>query len=210
MEELWFSNIAVDIDFIIKSVNEDKKNFDGILEIYPKTEDIFRCFKYFTIENTRVVIVGQDPYHGPGQANGLAFAVNEGVKKPPSLKNIEKEIGKQVNIEEWAKQGVLMINSALSVRQSSPADKTHMKLWRPFTEEIIKKINDECEGVVFVAWGAFAMDFLKNIDMSRHHFVVTSHPSPLSANKKLKQYPAFIGSRVFETINEKSKEKIEW
>ena len=139
MEQLWLSNIIVDIDSIIKDVNNDKEKFDGVLEIYPKPEDIFRCFKYFTIEKTRVVIVGQDPYHGPSQANGLAFAVNKGVKKPPSLKNIEKELDKEVDIEDWAKQGVLMMNSALTVRQASPADKTHMKLWRPFTEEIIKK-----------------------------------------------------------------------
>ena len=138
MEQSWLSNISVDIDSIIKGVNEDKEKFDGMLEIYPK-RIYFVVFKYFNIQNTRVVIVGQDPYHGPGQANGLAFAVNEGVKKPPSLKNIEKEMGKEVNIEEWAKQGVLMMNSALTVRQASPADKTHMKLWRPFTEEIIKK-----------------------------------------------------------------------
>ena len=112
MEQSWLSNISVDIDSIIKDVNEDKEKFEGMLEIYPNAEDIFRCFKYFNIQNTRVVIVGQDPYHGPCQANGLAFAVNDGVKKPPSLKNIEKEMSKEVNIEEWAKQGVLMMNSA--------------------------------------------------------------------------------------------------
>jgi uracil-DNA glycosylase len=210
MYESWIIDTGIDVHKIQTFVNNEREKFSGVLEIYPKTENIFRCFSYFSIENVNVVIIGQDPYHGVDQANGLAFAVNEGIKKPPSLKNIEKELSKEVDIEKWAKQGVLMMNSALTVRQSSPGDKTHMKFWRPFTEKIIKKINDECEGVVFVAWGAFAMDFLRNIDMSRHHLVVTSHPSPLSANKKLKQYPAFIGSRVFETINEKSKKKIEW
>jgi len=211
MDDSWYN--AVDklaIDNLMEDVNNERTKHKGNLEIYPKNENIFRCFNYFKLPETRVVIIGQDPYHGPNQANGLAFAVEDNIKKPPSLKNIEKELGKTVNIEEWAKQGVLMLNTSLTVPQSCPGNKYHINMWRPFTKQILDAINVICEGVVFVAWGAFAMNFLKDVDMDKHTLVITSHPSPLSANKKLKTYPAFIGSKVFETINTKLKKKIEW
>tara|TARA_X000000368_G_scaffold88406_1_gene67388 strand:- start:15895 stop:16527 length:633 start_codon:yes stop_codon:yes gene_type:complete len=210
MKESWSDIEGLDIEEAIKKVKCEKENFAGVAEIYPQEKDIFRCFSYFDVEETNVVIIGQDPYHGSGQACGLAFAVNDGVKKPPSLKNIEKELDKEVDIEEWAKQGVLMLNTSLTVRQASPGDKVHVNIWKEFTKKIVKHINDKCENVVFVAWGAFALGFLKDIDTNKHHMCITSHPSPLSAYKQLKEYPAFIGSKVFEQINEKTKKKITW
>ena len=210
MKESWSNIEGLYIEDAIKKVKCEKDKFEGISEIYPREEDIFRCFSYFEVEETNVVIIGQDPYHGQGQACGLAFAVNDGVKKPPSLKNIEKELDKEVDIEGWAKQGVLMLNTSLTVRQATPGDKVHVNIWKEFTQKIVKHINDNCENVVFVAWGAFALCFLKDIDTNKHHMCITSHPSPLSAYKQLKEYPAFIGSKVFEQINEKTKKEIIW
>lgn len=210
MKDSWADIEGLDIESTLQKVNNERVKFEGVSEIYPPEKDIFRCFSYFDVKDTRVVIIGQDPYHGQNQACGLAFAVNEGVKKPPSLKNIEKELCKEVNIESWAVQGVLMLNTSLTVRQSTPGDKVHVNIWKEFTKSIIKHINSMCEGVVFVAWGAFALDFLKDVDKEKHYMCITSHPSPLSAYKQLKEHPPFIGSKVFEQINEKLKEKIIW
>jgi uracil-DNA glycosylase len=210
MKDSWSEIEGLNIESTLQKVNNEREKFKDVAEIYPPEKDIFRCFSYFDVKDTRVVIIGQDPYHGPNQACGLAFAVNDGIKKPPSLKNIEKELGKEINIESWAEQGVLMLNTSLTVRQSSPGDKVHVNIWKEFTKSIINHINSTCDGVVFVAWGAFAVDFLKDVNTEKHHLCITSHPSPLGAYKKLKEYPAFIGSKVFEQINEKLKTKIIW
>ena len=210
MRDSWKGIKDLDIEPAIQKVQNEREKYKGLADIYPEDKNIFRCFNYFDVDETAVVIIGQDPYHGPNQACGLAFAVENGVKKPPSLKNIEKELNKEVDIESWAKQGVLMLNTSLTVRQSSPGDKVHVNIWKEFTKNVIKYINLNCNNVVFVAWGAFALDFLKDIDKSKHEICITSHPSPLSAYKKLKNYPAFIGSKVFELINEKAKKTIIW
>ena len=181
-------------------INTEKEKFEGISRIFPPDENIFRCFNYFNQEDTKVVIIGQDPYHGFEQANGLAFSVNEDVKKPPSLKNIEKELGHAADIESWAKQGVLMLNAALTVRERSP--ESHMKYWLPITSSIILHISENCKNVVFVAWGGFALNLLEsNVDTSKHTLIVSSHPSLLGAYKPLKTYPGFIGSDVFNKVN---------
>ena len=169
------------------------------LNIYPTSDNIFRCFKYFDIENTKVVILGQDPYHGPNQATGLCFEAGTEGKYPPSLRNIEKELGKKVDFESWCKQGVLLLNSSLTVVQGKPG--SHMKYWMPFTKYIINIINNKCPKVEFIVWGAFALKLVENIDTEKHLLHISSHPSPLSFKKKLKNFPSFSNSKVFSKIN---------
>ena len=180
-------------------IQAERDKFEGLVQIFPPSKDVFRCFNYFNCEDTRVVILGQDPYHGASQANGLAFAVNRDVKKPPSLKNIEKELGKEADIESWAKQGVLMLNASLTVREKTPG--SYMKFWEPYTASIIEHLNTFGQDIVFVAWGAFALKQLENVNTEKHTLLVSSHPSPLGANRSLRNYPAFIGSDVFNKIN---------
>jgi len=174
---------------------------------YPAPENIFHCFQYFNPEETNVVILGQDPYHGEGQATGLCFAVNEHVKIPPSLRNIKNHLdldqGVQLTdttLRGWAQQGVLLLNSALTVRKGNPS--SHMTVWLPFTKYIIDYLNRMQTGIVFVAWGSFAYDKLKDIDEKKHGLIVSSHPSPFSAYRNLKTFPPFLSSYPFTKINE--------
>ena len=179
-------------------------------DIYPESQNIFRCFNYFNVEDTKVIILGQDPYHGPGQAIGLSFGVNENMPSPPSLKNIFKIIENPKttkNLEYWAKQGLLMLNSSLTVKHKKPA--SHMKIWEPFTKKLIEFINNTLHSTVFVAWGAFAHKLLKDTD-SRHHLLISSHPSPLSYSRKYKDFPAFKDSDIFKKINEYVCKPIIW
>ena len=179
------------------------------MNIFPKSENIFKAFKYFELNETKIVILGQDPYHSPNQATGLAFGVNPNLCKsiPPSLKNIVKELKNDVNIEledytleNWAKQGVLLLNASLTVIQGKPA--SQMKLWSDFTSYIIEELNKCEEQIIFVAWGAFAHNKLINIDTNKHKLIISSHPSPLSVYKKYKEYPCFNGSKPFSKIND--------
>lgn len=177
------------------------------LNIYPKVENIFKCFEYFETNEIKVLILGQDPYHGPNQATGLCFGINENVSIPPSLKNIIKELKNDLNIdltnyslENWAQQNILMLNSSLSVIEKKPNSQS--TLWSNFTDFIIEELNKNEEPIIFVAWGAFAHNKLKNIDTSKHYLIVSSHPSPLSVYKKYKTFPAFQGSKPFSQINE--------
>ena len=174
---------------------------------FPAPENIFRCFQYFNVEDTNVVILGQDPYHGEGQATGLCFAVNENIKTPPSLRNIYKELKRDQGIEltdttlkGWVQQGVLLLNSALTVRKGNPS--SHMTVWLPFTKYIIDYLNRMQTGIAFVAWGSFAYDKLKDIDEKKHGLIVSSHPSPFSAYRPLKTFPPFLSSYPFTKINE--------
>jgi uracil-DNA glycosylase len=202
---LWINSIN-NIDEILQFIKDQK------LSIYPKNESIFRCFNYFDLNETKVVILGQDPYHGPNQATGLCFGVNNNCKPiPPSLKNIAKELKSDLNIdlsdwtlENWAKQGVLLLNSALTVTQGKPG--SHMKIWSNFTKSIIDFLNKQEKSIIFVAWGAFAHNKLQNID-KKHKLIVSSHPSPLSVYKKYKNFPPFSGSKPFSKINEILKEE---
>ena len=184
----------------------EREKYDGLLKIFPEDNKVFRCFNYFNWRETKVVILGQDPYHGEGQANGLAFAVDPDIKRPPSLKNIDKELGKEANIEEWAKQGVLMLNTALTVREKTPG--SYMNFWIGYTSDIIEYLNKNLDNVIFVAWGNFAFKQLENINQTKHKLFVSSHPSPLGAYKPLREYPAFIGSNIFNKINDNLEKKI--
>ena len=184
--------------------------FQDSLQIYPEKGNIFRCFNYFNPKDTRVIILGQDPYHGPDQAIGLSFGVDEGMKQPPSLKNIFKKLDTprtKTTLEWWAKQGVLMLNTALTVRHKTPG--SHLKWWLPFTKKIINYLNKEESSKIFVAWGAFAHNLLKDVG-EIHHLIVSSHPSPLSYSRKYGNYPSFKESEPFKNINTKLIKPIDW
>jgi uracil-DNA glycosylase len=170
--------------------------------IYPPGSQIFHAFEATPFDELKVVILGQDPYHGPKQAHGLSFSVQKGVPPPPSLINIFKElhedvgapIPKQGNLEKWAKQGVLLLNASLTVRAGEPM--SHAKLgWEKFTNTIIEKVSDLKEHVVFVLWGRFAQEKKTLIDEKKHLIIKSAHPSPLSAKN------GFFGSRPFSKIN---------
>ena len=181
-------------------LDEERKRYEGCLDIYPLEQNIFRCFNYFNIEDTKVVILGQDPYHGPNQATGLCFDINKacGCRYPPSLRNIEKVLGKTPDFEAWAHQGVLLLNTALTVVQGNAG--SHIKYWKPFTQHVVNKINQLCDNVVFIVWGAFAMKMVEFVDTEKHRILISSHPSPLSYTKPLKGYPAFKDSDIFNKI----------
>ena len=185
-------------------------------QVFPSKEDIFNAFKYFEPEETKVVIIGQDPYHSPEQAIGLSFGVSNSIKKiPPSLQNIEKLLKKDISIElhdktleSWAKQGVLLLNSSLTVKHKSPS--SHNKIWMKFTSTVIEYLNNNLSNIVFVAWGAHAYNLLSSIDDSKHHIIVSSHPSPLSCRRKFKHFPSFEESNHFSKINSMLEDKISW
>jgi uracil-DNA glycosylase len=180
--------------------------------IYPAGGDIFKAFDRCDFSDVKVVIIGQDPYHGQGQANGLCFSVGETVAMPPSLLNIFKEIrndlGKPIpptgDLERWAKQGVLLLNATLTVRAASPGSHQN-KGWELFTDAVIKKISGEKEGIVFLLWGAYAQKKGEIIDRSKHLVLMSAHPSPFSADR------GFFGCRHFSKSNAylKSKGKVE-
>nr|BFF37145.1 uracil-DNA glycosylase [Tenacibaculum mesophilum] len=171
---------------------------------YPKGSDIFAAFDFCSLDDLKVVILGQDPYHGVGQANGLCFSVHDGVAHPPSLINIFKEIEKDVNIpypksgdlSRWAKQGVLLLNATLTVRAGEAG--SHQKQgWEQFTDAVIEKISEEKKDVVFLLWGGFAKKKVKLIDKNKHHILTSGHPSPLSANRGY-----WFGNKHFSKTNE--------
>lgn len=183
---------------------------------YPKGNHIFAAFDRCPFEDLKVVIIGQDPYHGFGQANGLCFSVNDGVAFPPSLINIFKEIEtdlglpmpKSGNLERWADQGVLLLNATLTVRESMAGSHQNQG-WETFTDAVIQKISDEKEKVVFLLWGGFAKKKGAKIDRKKHFVLETGHPSPLSANRGL-----WFGNKHFSKTNDYLKanglKKIEW
>lgn len=171
--------------------------------IYPPAKLIFNAFDQCPFDQLKVVILGQDPYHGPGQAHGLCFSVNDGIAFPPSLRNIFKELkndlGKEVpasgNLIEWAKQGVLLVNATLTVRENQ-AGSHQNKGWEQFTDAVIHKINDQKNNVVFILWGNYAISKTKFIDQNKHKVLSSVHPSPLSASR------GFFGNHHFSRTNE--------
>lgn len=202
---------------IEKNLIEEYENFEGLAEIYPKKELIFNAFNYFNFEELKVVIIGQDPYHQPNQANGLCFSVNQNIKIPPSLKNIFKEIYDNYNLEfnnltngnlEYlAQQGILLLNNTLTVRQSKP--NSHLKIWKGFSDEIIRYILENHNNIVFLLWGNNAKKILKNKDFKNHYILEANHPSPLSANKG-----GWFGNKHFIKTNDIlcncNKKEINW
>lgn len=204
-EKDYFKNLT---EFVKAEYNENT--------CYPKGSDIFSAFDHSTFSNTKVVILGQDPYHGVGQANGLSFSVNDGIQIPPSLQNIFKEIeqdlGKPVpnsgNLERWANQGVLLLNATLTVR-AHQAGSHQKKGWEQFTDRVIEIISAEKENVVFLLWGGYAKKKGAKIDSSKHLILTSGHPSPLSANRGY-----WFGNKHFSKANtylkENGKEPIDW
>jgi uracil-DNA glycosylase len=176
--------------------------------IYPPGKEIFRAFDCCDFNQVKVVIIGQDPYHGPGQANGLCFSVRDGVRMPPSLVNIFKEIKKDLGKEiptsgdlgRWADQGVLLLNATLTVKAGTPGSHQN-KGWESFTDAVIKKISDERENVVFLLWGAYAQKKGEIIDRSKHFVLMSAHPSPFSADR------GFFGCKHFSKANQYLKSK---
>ena len=170
--------------------------------IFPPAKEVFAAFRMTSYENTKVVILGQDPYHGVGEANGLCFSVNEGIKMPPSLNNIYKELYDDLGIKrtttdlsDWAKSGVLLLNSVLTVEKDKPA--SHKMIgWEEFTDSVIKKLNEKETPVVFILWGNFAKEKAKYITNPKHLIISSSHPSPFSVNY------GFFGSKPFSKTNE--------
>ena len=181
---------------------------------FPPKDQIFRALELTPFDEVKVVIIGQDPYHNDNQANGLCFSVTEGVKAPPSLKNIFTELKNDLNIDrskteldDWGKQGVLLLNATLTVKAHEP--NSHKDLgWEKFTNFIIEKISEEKENVVFVLWGAFAQKKAGLINPAKHFILQSAHPSPFSVHR------GFYGSKVFSKINEylisKQKSAIDW
>ncbi len=194
-------------DYFIKLTDFVRNEYKS-RTIYPPAKDIFKAFDLCPVENVKVIIIGQDPYHGKGQAHGLCFSVKDGVKIPPSLRNIYKElyddIGKPIqetgNIEHWAKQGVLMLNATLTVRAGN-AGSHQNKGWETFTDAAIKLISEEKENLVFLLWGAYAQKKGTVINLEKHYILKSAHPSPFSAHN------GFFGNKHFSKTNEFLKSK---
>jgi uracil-DNA glycosylase len=203
IEQSWKNALAAEFgkpyfEALVRFLREEKAAGKSI---YPPGSQIFRAFDLTPLDELKVVILGQDPYHGPGQAHGLSFSVSAGVPAPPSLKNIFKEIESDLGVkmsgypdlEKWARQGVLLLNAVLTVRAGMAT--SHSKIgWEEFTDAVIRYISGNCEGVVFLLWGNFARSKSALIDRSRHHVLEAAHPSPLARG-------AFFGSRHFSQTN---------
>jgi uracil-DNA glycosylase len=215
IEPSWLEKLSTEFNaeyfFTLKQfLLEEKKHH----LIFPPGNLIFSAFNHTPFKDVNVVIIGQDPYHGTGQANGLCFSVSDGIKQPPSLKNIFKELHDDVgislpksgNLEPWAKQGVLLLNATLTVR-SDEAGSHQGKGWETFTDAVIKKISDKKKGVVFLLWGRFAHTKEALIDATQHHVLKAAHPSPLARG-------AFFGCKHFSKTNEllkqQGKKPIDW
>ena len=216
IEQSWKDALAGEFEkpyfaSLVRFLHEEKSSGQ---KIYPPGSQIFKAFELTPLDNLKVVILGQDPYHGPGQAHGLSFSVPEGVPAPPSLTNIFKEIETDMGIrmsgypklEKWARQGVLMLNAVLTVRAGAAA--SHSRIgWEQFTDAVIRYISDNCDGVVFLLWGNFARSKRELIDVSRHHVLEAAHPSPLARG-------AFFGCRHFSRTNEilssQGKTPVDW
>lgn len=204
IEESWEVKLRKELEkpYFESLMTFVKKSYNASV-CYPPEGLIFNAFDKCSFEKTRVVILGQDPYHGSRQANGLSFSVNDGIPFPPSLINIFKELNddlgvpfpKSGNLERWAEQGVLLLNSTLTVQEAS-AGSHQNKGWEQFTDAVIQCINDEKEGVVFLLWGKYAQNKGKIIDTSKHLVLKSKHPSPMSAN-----FGGWFGNKHFSQAN---------
>ncbi len=205
IEESWKKALKDEFtkDYFLQIVTLIKTEKSAGKIIYPPGGLIFNSFYKTPFDKVKVVLLGQDPYHNAGQAQGLSFSVPQGISKPPSLINIFKELQTDLgitqsthgNLEKWAEQGVLLLNASLTVRQNEPG--SHSKTgWLEFTDAVIKKLSKEREGIVFLLWGKFAQEKQVLIDESKHHVLKAAHPSPFSADK------GFFGCKHFSKSNE--------
>lgn len=216
IEESWKNilNEEFEKEYFTKLASFVKEEYQN-KKVYPPAGEIFKAFNACAFDNVKVVVLGQDPYHGPGQANGLCFSVRPGIPMPPSLVNIFKErksdLGKSMppngDLTRWAEQGVLLLNATLTVRAKSPG--SHQKKgWEAFTDAVVQKLSNEKENLVFLLWGAYAQKKGAMIDRQKHFVLESPHPSPFAAHR------GFFGSSPFSKCNEflDSKEisKIDW
>lgn len=217
LDQSWLSHISGEFDQpymkSLKQFLQQEKESGQV--VYPRGNDIFNAMNTTSFDKVRVVILGQDPYHGPGQAHGLSFSVPKGVPLPPSLQNIYKEIEAEYGIKmprigdlsKWAKQGVLLLNAILTVRAAN-AGSHQNKGWEQFTDAIIRALNDQHEHIVFMLWGSYAQKKGAFIDRSRHLVLESPHPSPLSAHR------GFLGNGHFKKANEyleaQGRQPIDW
>ena len=216
IEQSWKKALAEEFDkpYFKELVAELHREKQAGITVYPPGGSIFKAFDLCPLDKVKVVILGQDPYHNPGQAMGLSFSVPEGVAAPPSLKNIFKEIESDLGIRmsgstdltPWARQGVLLLNSVLTVRAGAAASHSGLG-WQEFTDAVIRIISETQDGVVFLLWGNYAKTKAPLIDISRHHILAAAHPSPLARG-------AFFGCRHFSRANEileyEGKSPIDW
>ena len=216
IEQSWKKALAEEFDkpYFRELVAELHREKQAGITVYPPGGSIFKAFDLCPLDKVKVVILGQDPYHNPGQAMGLSFSVPEGVAAPPSLKNIFKEIESDLGIRmsgstdltPWARQGVLLLNSVLTVRAGAAASHSGLG-WQEFTDSVIRIISETQDGVVFLLWGNYAKTKAPLIDISRHHILAAAHPSPLARG-------AFFGCRHFSRANEileyEGKSPIDW
>lgn len=216
IESSWKNKLQDEFqkDYFIKLIAFVREEYKSKV-IYPAGKDIFKAFDVCSFDDVHVVLIGQDPYHGPGQAHGLCFSVNDGITQPPSLKNIFKEIESDLgiqaprsgNLERWAKQGVLLLNATLTVEANS-AGSHQKKGWEQFTDAIIHKLSNEKEHIVFILWGAYAQKKGVIINSQKHLVLQSAHPSPFSA------YNGFFGNKHFSKTNvylkSLGKKEIEW
>ena len=216
IEQSWKKALAEEFDkpYFRELVAELHREKQAGITVYPPGGSIFKAFDLCPLDKVKIVILGQDPYHNPGQAMGLSFSVPEGVAAPPSLKNIFKEIESDLGIRmsgstdltPWARQGVLLLNSVLTVRAGAAASHSGLG-WQEFTDAVIRIISETQDGVVFLLWGNYAKTKAPLIDISRHHILAAAHPSPLARG-------AFFGCRHFSRANEileyEGKSPIDW
>ena len=218
IEASWLKVLGEEFekDYMLKLKEFLKEEKQSGQLIYPKGADIFKAFNTTPFDKVKVVILGQDPYHGPNQAHGLSFSVQKGVPIPRSLSNIYKELVTDIpgfkipphgNLQEWAEQGVLLLNATLTVRAGQPG--SHQKHgWEIFTDTVITNISEQKEGIIFLLWGAFAQAKSELINAKKHHILKSAHPSPFSADR------GFFGSRPFSKTNEilrkEGKQEIDW
>ena len=216
IEESWKEALMPEFskDYFIRLTDFVRKEYHETT-VYPPGKLIFNAFNLCPFDNVKVVIIGQDPYHGPGQAHGLCFSVNDGIQPPPSLVNIFKEInsdlGKPIpqsgNLTRWAEQGVLLLNATLTVR-AHQAGSHQRRGWEEFTDAVIRKLAEEKSNLVFILWGSYAQKKGAFIDRNRHLVLTSVHPSPLSA------YNGFFGNHHFSLANDylvrNGKTAIDW
>lgn len=216
IEESWKQLLKEEFEkeYFNNLVNFVKSEYSNY-KVFPPGKNIFSAFDYCNLNDLKVVILGQDPYHGAGQANGLCFSVSNGITKPPSLLNIFKEIKEDIgteipqsgNLERWANQGILLLNATLTVR-ANQAGSHQNKGWEIFTDAVIKIISDKKEGLVFMLWGAYAQRKGAVIDHNKHYVLQSAHPSPFAAHK------GFFGNKHFSKTNnflsKSGKQIIQW
>ena len=216
---LYFNNLLTINGIIIDDIYQKIQDEAYGKRIFPPKNQILNAFSLFEPEKLRVIIIGQDPYHKEGQGNGFSFSVNKNIAIPPSLRNIFKELNKDLNCElpdngdltKWAEQGVLLLNTVLTVYEGMPNDKTHRKIWEPITDRLIERISEKIPNLVFILWGNNAIKKKKVIKNQETHLILEGgHPSPLNRHLKKNFFNQRFFSKTNQYLIENGKEPIDW